>query len=94
MKKIRERNIEKHLIAVVKKHGGEVRKVKWLGRAHAPDRLVLLKQGHFYVELKAPKKKLRAGQSREHARLILYGVPVFTLDTVEKIDKLIGALAS
>jgi hypothetical protein len=37
-----ERQIEAALIARVKDLGGEVRKVQWIGRASAPDRLVML----------------------------------------------------
>jgi hypothetical protein len=40
---MRESQIEKHLTKRVKALGGEVRKVSWIGRAGAPDRLVLLK---------------------------------------------------
>ncbi len=39
---MRERDIEKHLVARVKALGGEVRKVQWIGRRGAPDRLVML----------------------------------------------------
>lgn len=39
---MRERDIEKHLVQRVKALGGEVRKVKWVGRDGAPDRLVML----------------------------------------------------
>lgn len=39
---MRERDIERYLVKRVKELGGEVRKVKWLGRAHAPDRVVML----------------------------------------------------
>lgn len=39
---MRERDIEKHLVQRVKEMGGEVRKVKWIGRRGAPDRLVML----------------------------------------------------
>lgn len=38
----RESQIEQRLVAAVKKLGGEVRKVKWIGRSGAPDRLVML----------------------------------------------------
>lgn len=37
-----EAKIEKYLVKQVKTLGGEVRKVKWLGRRGAPDRLVML----------------------------------------------------
>ncbi len=39
---MRESVIEKHLVDAVKALGGEVRKVKWIGRRGAPDRLVML----------------------------------------------------
>jgi hypothetical protein len=60
-----ERDIEKYLIRRVRELGGECRKVKWIGRAGAPDRLVmcpmLFHEGHasahtatVWVELKRP----------------------------------------
>lgn len=41
-KKILERDVERYLVAKVKALGGEVRKVQWVGRAGAPDRVVML----------------------------------------------------
>jgi hypothetical protein len=38
----RESVIEKYLVQQVKALGGEVRKVKWIGRRGAPDRIVML----------------------------------------------------
>lgn len=42
---MRESQIEAHLVQRVKELGGEVRKVKWIGRKSAPDRLVMLPGG-------------------------------------------------
>lgn len=39
---MRERDIERHLVRRAKERGGEVRKVQWIGRRGAPDRLVML----------------------------------------------------
>lgn len=39
---MRESDIERHLVKRVKAMGGEVRKVQWVGRRGAPDRLVML----------------------------------------------------
>lgn len=39
---MRESTIEKYLVKRVKDLGGEVRKVAWVGRQGAPDRLVML----------------------------------------------------
>ena len=38
----RERDIERYLVEQTAKHGGETRKVQWIGRHGAPDRLVML----------------------------------------------------
>jgi hypothetical protein len=39
---MRESDIENYLVKRVKAMGGEVRKVQWIGRVGAPDRLVML----------------------------------------------------
>ena len=66
---MRESYIERHLVKRVKELGGEVRKVVWVGRRDAPDRLVMLPKMPFFsdapivyhyprmfwVELKNPK---------------------------------------
>ena len=52
---ILERDIERYLVGRVKALGGEVRKVMWIGRAGAPDRLVML----------PPRGALKLG-SRDH----------------------------
>jgi hypothetical protein len=61
-----ERDVEAHLVKRVKELGGECRKVKWIGRVGAPDRLVMLPDGWagpvcspavtVWVELKHPGK--------------------------------------
>lgn len=83
-----ERDIARYLSRVVANLGGETRKVKWEGRAHAPDRLVLLyRHGRAeWIETKAPGKDARAGQQREHDRMRRAGCVVHVLDTEEKID--------
>lgn len=40
--KIKERDIEDYLVKRVTSMGGEVRKVKWVGRKSAPDRVLML----------------------------------------------------
>lgn len=89
---MRESKVEQHLVARVKTLGGEVRKVKWLGRRGAPDRLVLFPKsgGHWLVELKRPGLDAEDYQAREHRRLRAAGFTVLVLDTVEKIDEVFG----
>lgn len=62
---MKEAAIEKYLVERVKELGGEVRKVQWVGRKNAPDRVVMLwtgrdrfgdqQQNTIWVELKNPE---------------------------------------
>ena len=91
---IRESDIEKYLVAKAKEHGGEVRKVKWIGRRGAPDRLLMrpYRVGGawttIWVELKAPGKKPDAHQAREHARMWRMDQIVVVIDSIEGVDAL------
>jgi hypothetical protein len=98
---VRERDVEKYLCLRVEALGGEVRKVEWVGRRGAPDRLVLLPRApkswgygdlsshgaSLWVELKRPKGKVSAPQAREHARLRAYGEHVMVLDSFDRVDE-------
>ena len=63
---MKERDIEAHLVERVRELGGEIRKVKWIGRRGAPDRVVMLPRGRassgsysacstLWVEVKNPE---------------------------------------
>lgn len=86
---MRESRIEAHLKAAVKAAGGDVRKVQWIARNGAPDRLVLLPNRHFFVELKAPGVPAEPHQLREHTRLRSAGFAVYIIDSIEGVDALI-----
>lgn len=106
MKRILERDIEKYLVTQVEKAGGEVRKVQWVGRRNAPDRLVMLPdpgpgRGTFnnswWVELKNPEtiKTFPANaheraQHREHERMRALGQRVVVVGTYEQVDELLA----
>lgn len=84
---MRERDVEAHLVKAVKAAGGEVRKVSWIGRRGAPDRVAMLPGGLLYwIELKRPGGVAEAHQAREHDRMMKMGQRVLVLDTLEKID--------
>lgn len=90
---VHERDVEAYLIAQVKKVGGTTRKVQWIGVNGAPDRLVVLPGvGVLWVEVKAPGKKIRNNQGREHALLVAGLQHVHVVDSFESIDNLIGAI--
>ena len=101
MATIRERDIERHLVKRVKELGGEVRKVQWIGRRGAPDRLVMLPEKHWvliasagvgaiWVELKAPGKKAEPHQVREHERMRTMGQCVVVIDSIEGVEELLA----
>lgn len=88
-----EADVENHLVAEVRKAGGEVRKMRWIGRRNAPDRFVMhqnLPGGCCLIELKAPKKTPNPGQVAEHRLLRNHGVLVLVLDTIEKVDAFVS----
>lgn len=85
---MRERNVEDHLKDLARFHGGSTRKVKWIGRRGAPDRLVLLPGKFFFVELKRPGKDAEDHQTREHLHLFRAGIRVYMADTIERVEGL------
>jgi hypothetical protein len=101
---MRERDIEAHLVKRVKQLAGEVRKVEWVGRRGAPDRLVMLPnwdgqiimvQGmqvpnQIWVELKAPGVEPEPYQLREHARMRALGQRVEVIDSIEAVESLLS----
>lgn len=98
---MRESAIENYLCDRVKALGGEVRKVKWIGRNGAPDRLVMLPPKplgkgtrlpalNLWVELKAPGKKAKPHQAREHERMRNMGQVVVVIDSIELVDDWFG----
>jgi hypothetical protein len=96
-----ERQIEARLVKRVADLGGEVRKVAWIGRRGAPDRLVMRPSafGHLatiWVELKAPGKAAKfptgaheKAQHREHERMRKMGQRVEVIDSYEQIEELL-----
>lgn len=84
-----EAKIEKYLCGRVKMLGGEVRKVKWIGRRGAPDRLVMLPSLTAWVELKAPGKTPEPHQAREHKRMRDMGQRVEVIDSMDGVDNLL-----
>ena len=97
---MRESVIERYLVKRVKEAGGEVRKVKWIGRRGAPDRLVMLPGDRtltglvfsrlcYWVELKAPGEPLKPHQAREHNRMRDMGQFVVKIDSLEQVDELL-----
>lgn len=73
--------------------GGEVRKVRWIGRNGAPDRFVMLPgQQGLWIELKAPGQRCRPHQIREHVRMQNMGQRVEVVDSLEGVPEPISDL--
>ncbi|MCM8595147.1 VRR-NUC domain-containing protein [Accumulibacter sp.] len=85
-----ERDIEDYLVRRAKAFGGEVRKVRWIGRRGAPDRIVFLPGSRLYwVEVKAPGTKAQPHQAREHERMRGMGQAVLVIDSIAAIEALL-----
>jgi len=98
---MRESEIETYLVKRVNELGGEVRKVKWIGRRGAPDRLVMFPASEqrfidgawgttLWVELKAPGEKAKPHQAREHKRMRRMGQRVVVVDSIEGVDEVLA----
>lgn len=89
----RERDVEAYLVKRVVDAGGEVRKLKWIGRAGAPDRAVFL-HGVTLVELKRPGKHPTGAQQREMARLSARGAVCEWVNSFEMVDELMSRIVN
>jgi hypothetical protein len=103
---VRESVIERYLVQQVKALGGEVRKVNWIGRRGAPDRLVMLPArrlastldcawcnpagASIWVELKATGKTAEPHQVREHKRMRAMGQRVEVVDSFQRVDEVLS----
>ena len=86
---MRESDIEAHLVARTRERGGECRKVKWIGRNGAPDRLVMLPGASIWVELKNTGERCSPAQIREHQAMRSMGQRVEVIDSFEGVDALL-----
>lgn len=92
---MRESDVEKYLVLKAKKFGGEVRKVKWIGRRNAPDRAVAIKPiGPVLVEVKRPGKRPTRAQAREIMRLRDAGWTATWVNCEADVDQLVKAMAT
>ena len=83
---MKESVIETYLKMKVKEEGGHCLKLRFIGRIGCPDRLVLLKDRHFLIELKRPGAKARGSQSRIHALLRWAGLEVHVINSFEGVE--------
>ena len=85
---MRESEIEAYLVRRVRECGGLCRKVQFIGRRGAPDRVVIYQGLTYWVELKADSGgKVNILQEREHKAMRLKGASVRVLHTKGKVDE-------
>ncbi|MCX7749188.1 MAG: VRR-NUC domain-containing protein [Clostridia bacterium] len=83
---MREKTIERQLVAEVRKNGGLALKLVSPGFDGIPDRLVLLPKGIIaFVELKRLGEKLRPLQVKRKRQLQSLGFLVYCIDGIEQI---------
>lgn len=89
---MRESHVEDYLKRRAEAMGGEVRKLKWIGRRNAPDRIVCLPRSGFpcLVELKRPGLRATKAQQREHDRLRRVGMRVEVINSLASVDSFLG----
>lgn len=79
-----ESYVERKVCAYAKKLGWLCRKLQWIGRHGAPDR-VFIKAGRLiFVEFKAPGKKPTEHQRLEIQRLRDEGMEVYVCDDIDE----------
>jgi hypothetical protein len=68
------------------------RKLKFVGRDGAPDRMFFKKKRVFFVEFKRPGKPLNPRQARERKSLVSYGLEVYHISTIGRCDEILNTL--
>lgn len=87
---MRERDVENYLKKSIEKVGGECLKFVSPGKSGVPDRLCLMDDGsHFFVEVKAPGKKLRPLQTKTQTDFRMKGHRVYVVDSKETVNEIV-----
>lgn len=90
-----EKKIEQKLVEMVRKMGGIALKLISPSYNGMPDRLVLLPKGKIaFIELKAPRKKMRPLQIRRKKQLESLGFAVYCIDGIQQIRGVIDEIQS
>jgi hypothetical protein len=90
-----EGRIENYLKFCVKKAGGKFRKLKWLGRNGAPDRMIWWEGPRMaFIEVKRPGEGPTRAQRREHDRLRVDGFHVFTVNDCASVEQVVHVVSS
>lgn len=90
-----ESKLERRLEKEIKRRGGLALKLTVPNRRGMPDRLILLPgEKIYFVEMKAPGKKLGLLQEKRARQLRTLGFSVYCLDSDEAIDDFLQEVTS
>jgi hypothetical protein len=78
-----EETIEKTVVNVAERAGWEARKLGWIGRRGAPDRLFMRPGRAVFIEFKDPEGELEDLQEREIDRMRKAGLEVYVIDSIQ-----------
>lgn len=104
MSRTPEGKVEDYFVEQCEANGALVRKLAYVGRRGAPDRMVVWPEKEHthdgwsfwyetpidFVELKAQGQKADDHQAREHERLRALGANVFVIGSKEAVDRYIA----
>lgn len=86
----REIGIEMPVVKAAEKAGYFVRKVSWVGRRSAPDRVFSRRdRGTVWIEFKRPGERPTTAQSLEHERMRSAGMEVHYCDSIDDAMRLL-----
>ncbi len=85
-----EAAIEKPCVKRAEANGWLVRKLKWVGRRGAPDRVFIQGIRTVFVEFKDPEGELAELQKREISRMRKAGAEVHVIDRIEDFCMVLG----
>ena len=90
---MRERDVERKLVGLVRDAGGLALKFVSPGMAGVPDRLLLFPGGRLaFCEVKAPGENPRPLQAHRLEQLRRLGFKVYVVDSVEQIRELMECI--
>jgi hypothetical protein len=90
---MREKEIEGKVCRYARSKNIAAYKFTSPARAAVPDRLIVYKEGMFFIEFKATGKKPTPQQEREHERLRSLNAKVFVVDNVDAGKFIIDAIS-
>lgn len=93
---ISEKKLEKLLIKLAAEHGWLQRKVKWIGRNGAPDRVLMRDRPNgqlqiIWIELKTTDERPTVQQAKEHQRMRDAGQYVLVIDNEEELREVLSS---